>query len=239
MIYANNYDYNHNSVDTEEFKMNIPRICRHCHQTGEQTFINATVIKKNMIDDPDISETNFVVFTGCSYCGNVTQHFCTEYAEFGEYRYTLGKTIPEKPTTEIKIPGNISTISPDFIDIYKQATIAEKQQLTHLAGMGYRKSIEFLITDYLLAYTPKGVTIEWIKDPNTSLSKKISKLKNERLKQLSRAISFIGNDETHYVKRNPDYDIQDLKEFIKVLMSDFENELIFEKAEKLLNKSSS
>ena len=53
---------------------------------------------------------------------------------------------------------------------------------------------------------------------------------------MSRAISFIGNDETHYVKRHPEYNIQDLKEFIKVLMSDFENELIFEKAEKLLSK---
>lgn len=46
----------------------------------------------------------------------------------------------------------------------------------------------------------------------------------------------LGNEETHYSKRLSEYNIQDLKEFIKLLLSDFENELTFNKAEELLSK---
>lgn len=88
----------------------------------------------------------------------------------------------------------------------------------------------------MIAYPPEDVTIEWLQEPKTSLSAKICKLKNKRLQNLSRAISFLGNDETHYIRRHPEYDIETIKAFIKALLSDFENELIIEEAEKLLSK---
>lgn len=40
------YDFDLNSIDNEQFQMNILRICRHCNLTGEQTFMNATFLSK-------------------------------------------------------------------------------------------------------------------------------------------------------------------------------------------------
>ena len=236
MFNAIRYDYTANSTDNEVLSVEIPRICRHCNQTGEQSFINATILQTDEYDGGLATVTEFVIFTGCSYCGKVTQHYGTEYYDYEKYTYSFGRTIPEEKSTDIQIPKNVSAISPDFQEIYNQSLEAEKNKFNHLAGMGYRKSIEFLITDFLLAYPPEGVETEWLKNPDTRLSDKINCLRNERLKKMSKAISFIGNDETHYVRRHPEYNVQNLKEFIKVLMSDFENELIFEEAEKLLSK---
>lgn len=237
MFNATRYDYFANSNDNEILNVDIPRICRHCHQTGEQSFLNATILRKFFDEDEDkIVDTDFVVFTGCSYCGEVTQHYGTEHYIYGNCTYSFGRTIPEEKSTDIQIPKNVLTLSSDFLKIYNQALQAEKNELDHLAGMGYRKAIEFLVTDFLSKYTPEGVSKDWLNNPNTRLDEKINKLRNERIKKLSKAITYLGNDEAHYVRRHPEYNVQNLKEFIKVLMSDFENELIFEEAEKLLSK---
>ena len=184
MLIATKYDFSSNSPENEELEVEIPRICRHCHQTGEQSFLNATVLQRYSEDeDAEMLDTHFVVFTGCSYCGEVTQHYGIEHYIYGNCTYTFGKTIPEAKTDDIQIPENVSSISPDFKEIYNQSLDAEKNELTHLAGMGYRKSIEFLITDFLLAYPPEEVEKVWLKDPDTRLSEKINCLKNERLKK--------------------------------------------------------
>lgn len=44
-----------------------------------------------------------------------------------------------------------------FISIYNQALTAEKNGLTEICGLGYRKSFEFLIKDYLLKNTLKQI----------------------------------------------------------------------------------
>lgn len=41
----------------------------------------------------------------------------------------------------------IDEISPKFNEIYKQALAAEVSNLNEIAGLGYRKSLEFLIKD--------------------------------------------------------------------------------------------
>lgn len=105
----------------------------------------------------------------------------------------------------------LKDISPSFIEIYHQAEAAEAYNLGEIAGMGYRKSLEFLIKDWLIQQNPKdkadieklllGACINnYITQPN--------------IKATATAATWLGNDETHYVRKWLDKDISDMKVFI-------------------------
>ena len=50
--------------------------------------------------------------------------------------------------TQPTFPEFVKEISPQFIEIYRQAHEARERGLDHVAGPGYRKAFEFLIKDY-------------------------------------------------------------------------------------------
>ncbi|MEX1837976.1 hypothetical protein [Tetragenococcus halophilus] len=213
-----------------------PRQCMHCMNTGKQVFLDGVWTTGKQ--DPH----NGIGIFACPFCGSTTIHFLTHNRilssmdfEPTEYLSSVD-SIPINNQLESQIPEQIKEKFPEFIKIYQQSVEAEKSKLDQIAGMGYRKSLEFLVTDFLLQYTPKEVSKEWLKDPKTSLSNKVSKLENPRLKDLSKAISFIGNDETHYTRRHPEHDTKSIKIFLDALLSEIQNELTYLEAKKLLNK---
>lgn len=57
----------------------------------------------------------------------------------------------------------ISELSPSFVRIYGQAEAAEAQGLDEISGVGYRRSLEFLIKDYLLSIHTDATTQEGIR----------------------------------------------------------------------------
>jgi hypothetical protein len=108
-------------------------------------------------------------------------------------------------------PEKVSSVSPSFIEIYEQAMSAESSKLFHIAGMGYRKALEFLIKDYLCYKHPDdSTTIE-----NMPLAQCIRTYIDERhLNASLLAAVWVGNDETHYRKKHADKDISNIKSFI-------------------------
>lgn len=231
------YRKSSNSIVKETANVEEPRMCSHCKNTGIQTFVDGVIT----MGDYD-KYSGFFVFA-CSFCGSNTIHWMSKFAPTGSFSgmvhesiYRSMKTTPKNLIKSTNISEDISSKFPDFFEIYKQSQKAEELELDKIAGMGYRKSLEFLITDFLLSYPPEGVDESWLVDPTTMLSAKISKLENKRLKNLSKAISFIGNDETHYTKRHPEHDTQSIKIFLDALISEIQNELTYLEAEKLLNK---
>ena len=234
MIYQklNYYDFDENHHDYVEVDIEEPRICNHCHQVGEQIFIDGIALSEY---DDGISA---VCFFNCYYCKKTSIHFMNYWQTNNDQWLETNHVIPKKKTSENSITQNaeLSNKFPDFFDIYNQSQKAQDEGLDQIAGMGFRKSLEFLVTDFLLTYPPEGVTEEWLKNPKTSLGNKIEKLENHRIKKLSKAISFLGNDETHYTRRHPEHDVESIKAFIKVLLSDIENEMVYLEAENFLNK---
>ena len=110
-----------------------------------------------------------------------------------------------------RFSDNIKSLSPDFCKIYNESYRAEQQGLTEICGMGYRKALEFLIKDYAISLNPNNS--EEIK--RKMLGQCINDyMENDKLKALARASSWLGNDETHYVRQNIDYSLKDLKNFI-------------------------
>lgn len=127
------------------------------------------------------------------------------------YMKYIGKSIyPPNKFPDKNIPIEIKNIYPSFYEIYHQSFIAENENLTKIAGMGYRKALEYLVEDYLKDTFPdKKEDIS-----KNKLSKNIEMIPYSRAISLARAACYIGNDETHTTKKNPEYNIQDMKKFI-------------------------
>ena len=213
-----------------------PGICGHCEKTGEQKILVSCELPGKFGSEPLDDDSSIIVISACVFCGRATEHYY-EYSDYEEFSYLNSYPHIDDPSTEYELTEHIQNNFPDFSKIFLQAKSAEEHDLDQIAGMAYRKALEFLVTDFLLINTPENVDKEWLKSPKTSLSQKINTLESERLKSVAKAISFLGNDETHYAKRHPEHDIDSIKRFLKVFLSDIENEINFLEIEKFLKKT--
>ena len=154
----------------------------------------------------------------------VVYHFCE-----------LEPMYPKEPIFSNKIKNDY----PSFYKIYKQANRAEELGLSEICGMGYRKSIEFLIKDFIKrelkqSKTPKEEIVKIIK---TSLSKCIEKyITDPEIKSMATRATWLGNDETHYYKKWPKKNISDLKILIQLTIYYIESHLLSKKYEKHMDK---
>ncbi len=60
------------------------------------------------------------------------------------------------------------------------------------------------------------------------------KHKDDRLTTLARAVTWLGNDETHYVRQHPDYTLKELKAFADAFITFIDADLAYEAALKLV-----
>lgn len=122
---------------------------------------------------------------------------------------------------------DILALSPQFATIYNQALEAENRGLDEVAGIGYRKALEFLVKDYCKHKHPgKDDEIERL-PPGRCISDLIAQSSINIL--ASRAV-WIGNDETHYTRKLEGRDISDMKTFIHALVHYIGMELTVEDA---------
>lgn len=118
----------------------------------------------------------------------------------------------------------IKTISPEFESIYNQAYYAEQVGLDQICGVGYRKSLEFLIKDYLISNIEDEAEIEIIK--NKFLGNCIQEdVVDANIKNVAKRAVWLGNDETHYVRKWLDKDVTNLKQLIDLTVRWIENEV--------------
>lgn len=128
----------------------------------------------------------------------------------------------------------LKKVSEDFVKIYTQSHKAEQLGFDKICGMGYRKALEFLVKDFAINLHPKEV--EKIK--KQTLAQCIENfIDSPKIKTLSKASAWIGNDETHYCRQHEDYNIDHLKAFINAIVSYINSELELKKAEQLVRKS--
>ena len=118
-------------------------------------------------------------------------------------------------TEPLSLPESIEKISPKFPRIYWQATASEENGLDEVCGSGYRRALEFLIKDYLIAESSdpdsEAKTIE-----ESSLGQCIKKIPDERIQAVAQRAAWLGNDETHFVRKWEDMDLKNLKQLIQL-----------------------
>lgn len=173
--------------------------------------------------------THFYVLKACPYCRKISLYkasvsnsslfYSNDYYDLTSvYFFT---DCQEDNVTEFG--ETINKISPDFVRIFNQSKLAERNGYNEICGMGYRKSLEFLIKDYLCETQPENS--ETIKiEP---LSQSIKRISEKRIKTLAERCAWIGNDETHYTRKHEDYDINTLKIFINSVIHYIEAEFAF------------
>ncbi|MFK4914581.1 DUF4145 domain-containing protein [Lactococcus petauri] len=185
------------------FKLKMPTQCIHCHK--EVGFI----VESTSTYDREVDKTLAVTFQ----CPSCNRYSVFEYFILNK-RDHLAKLINYSYTKKIdvELPKNISKVSDEFVNIYEQAATAEAYNLINICGVAYRKAAEFLIKDYVITKNQKDE--EKIK--NMMLGNVISTYLNDfpKIQNLAKATAWIGNDETHYVRKHNDKDLQDLKAFL-------------------------
>jgi hypothetical protein len=115
--------------------------------------------------------------------------------------------VEPRPRITTDLTQDVEAIAPRFAVTYAQVLEAEQLGLTHLAGMGYRKALEFLVKEWLVH---NGT-------PEPEVAKKLlgkciaDHISDPRIHGPASRAAWLGNDETHYFKKWEDRDLADLK----------------------------
>ncbi len=134
------------------------------------------------------------------------------------FRFSAPRS-PEK----VQFSDKINDLSPSFVEIYNQAIAAEGFSLTEIVGVGLRKALEFLIKDFIINQNPEKE--EEIKQAH--LAKCIKDyIEDALIKETALRAAWLGNDETHYIRKWTKKDISDLKILIKLTLNFIENILL-------------
>ena len=211
---------------------------RICYETVNKCPIcNSSIapVEKSDFFNSD-SKMYFFMFE-CPACnkGFITHYNYTNERKIkNDISYNMLKLVNSYP----KVPElhqfdeNIKKLSSNFCEIFNQAYVAEQMNLNEIAGIGYRKALEFLIKDYCI-------------DKNKEQEEKIKKeplsqvitnyILSDKIRNLAKASIWIGNDETHYVRKYEDKDIKDLKRFISATVAYITYELIADSAQEFVN----
>lgn len=199
------------SFSTSERVFNIEDFCPHCGKTVCLEVINYTSSTK---EKTEFNSVGF--FLQCPSCRKFSiQEFPVITTGSPHYRIeTIGKKIVYTYKVKLKnnLPELVNDKFPSFREIYDQSLEAESQGLDQIAGVGFRKSIEFLIKEYAIFKHP---------DEKATIEKKfLGNVINDyltdfpKVQALAKAAVWIGNDETHFVRKHENKDINDMKKFL-------------------------
>ncbi|GMC00416.1 hypothetical protein [Enterococcus thailandicus] len=227
-----------NTTTTSSSEFELDEFCPHCGNPGTHT------LYASMTSNPFNNIENSVsLFLQCP------RRECNKF-HIQEFPFTKIsedsariKSVEPKLTHTYRVkldntlPDLVNNNFPNFKSIYEQSLEAESQGLDQIAGVGFRKSIEFLIKEYVISQDPSSS--EEVK------SKFLGKVINENLSEfpkiqaLAKAAVWIGNDETHFVRVHDDKDIQDMKGFLTAAALFISAELKVEEALEFTNRPKS
>lgn len=197
----------------------LPDVCPQCHHKIDPQKGSAFYNSKKQYPDNALE----IVFR----CPNLECHevFIGYYLKMHDRnQFNLIKTDPTKYEERV-FSQTIATISFDFPRIYNQSLTAENAGLDQVCGTGYRKALEFLIKDYLLRKTDNEKEKEKIKSEflGVCIEKRI---KDSSIKEVAKRAAWLGNDETHYLRKWDQKDLQDLKKLIDLTVHWMEAEAL-------------
>lgn len=140
-------------------------------------------------------------------------------------RLRFARAVPYEPFKP-SLPVPIAELSPTFVDVYSQALVAESLGLPQLTGIGLRKALEFLIKDFAISKNPADREAILPKPLATCITDYIP---DHSVKEVAKRAAWLGNDETHYLRKWEDKDINDLKVLISLSVNGIHNILLSEK----------
>lgn len=199
-----------------------PNICPHCHITMKprQEWVKLTK-----------DEDNTWAFISVWFCVNqkceklfVALHTLKDSTFiFNRFLNGLPKG-PDWPNPIVELQDGKdpegSKNPSKFIKTYLQSLEAENYGFDELAGMGYRKSIEYLIKDWAIQNKPEDKD----KIAGLWLGNVITNYYKGDLKEILDRATWLGNDQAHYNKLFEEFDIKILKELIDLIMVELDRQ---------------
>jgi hypothetical protein len=187
-----------------------PDKCPHCHFGIVPEYIFGFVDRYSL----------FLSF--CCVRHDCLRYFLVEYDEdhnhiFHLKRYILGKPNPTEHQQIIK------DISPTFVTLYDQAQASQYYGLDDVCGMGFRKALEFLIKDYIISKDPAS---------KNTIEKKLLgdcikyHIDSQKIKDIASRAAWLGNDESHYIRKWVNMDVNNLKQLIQLTTHWIETEYL-------------
>lgn len=200
-----------------------PNICPHCHVTN-------TPHNKWQLVSKDTDDTPMVL-SAWICANNVCQKLfiCQHNWKGGQFQFhrflnglPKGPDWP-KPILELKDGKSTNAdnpISSKFIKTYLQSLEAENYGLDELAGMGFRKAIEYLVKDWAIQNNPDKKD----KIIDSWLGVAIKGYYEGDLKEILERATWLGNDQAHYNRLFAEFDIDVLKELIDLIMVELDRQ---------------
>lgn len=189
-----------------------PDECPYCHRGVEPVFLFGFFNSR-------IEILHLSFYCPRSDCGN---YFIGEYHQLSDIEFELNQT--KLGVLETKsFSQTIAAISEDFVEIYEQAAAADYYGLNQICGVGYRKALEFLIKDYIIQGDEK------LRDKVETLllGKCINEyIQDQRIKDIAKRATWLGNDETHYIRKWIGKNVIDLKIMIDLMVHWIETEAL-------------
>lgn len=226
-ITAFNLDPNDSS--TCDFQIQLPRKCPICSTAHASSPVCSGYLHRRY--------GNAKLYS-MFFCPSCESAFFVSYRvtdDYSNYSKTCGTIIAQypNPSTTTPFSEEISILSPKFVEIYHQSEIAESTNLTEICGIGYRKALEFLVKDFAIHEHPEDKEIIEKKLLSQCIKNYID---DDRIKTLAERSAWIGNDEAHYVRKQEDRDVSDLKNFIKAIVYFIGMILVTEEAASITSK---
>ncbi len=218
--------YSDKSGIENTFKIETPNICPCCHVAWQPSVVDALYTYSY-----DRQYEYLYVIWYCHSCKSPSIS-----------RYCIHEDINCDTTLEISFPQfaeepnfykGIKNLSPSFVKIYNESLNAECNGLYEVAGVGYRKALEFLIKDYAISIAPNEKNdIE-----DMPLAKCVTKyILNPRISGIVERTVWLGNDQTHYKKKHIGKGIEDLKILLDLSVNYITMELQTDEALKITKK---
>ncbi|MGZ9735777.1 hypothetical protein [Flavobacterium sp. GNP002] len=211
----------YNNDRATNFTAEDPNICPHCHVAIEPTLI---------FNYYDRQVDKLFSLWNCTFnkCGKtfIVSHYENEWSSFTIERnlngFPKGPNWPQ-PILNLKNGQTVGTEKEEdskFITTYLQSLEAESNGLSEIAGMGFRKAIEYLVKDWAIQTNPDAkekILEDW-------LSTIIRNHFTGELKDILERATWLGNDQTHYNKLFEEFNVQHLKELIDLIMVELDRE---------------
>jgi hypothetical protein len=196
---------------------NEPSECPYCHLQNNPHLLSAYCSSDNtnkisaiyQCPSPKCQNFYIAIFESNGASVHGSHYSCTEIIG-GEFKKQEFKDV-------------IISISPLFVKIFNQALEAEKEGLNEICGIGFRKSIEYLLKDYVTSKNPS--------DKDTIAKMHLTDVVNKyitdkNLKDMSSRAIWLANDETHYKKQFEDFNLEDVKKLIQLTLYWIEVEVL-------------
>lgn len=237
---ANNpylYEYMGRNVQLPSKKLPIllPDKCPCCGKVLSTEILPIRAV--NNITDNEQKECTVISIYRCTSCNELFTVINTVKTKlvFDDEKFDTDNAISEPvgiypfEMENVEFDEDISDLSSSFVEVYKQAERAEHDGLNLICGMAYRRALEFLVRDYCVDKFPEKVS----EIDTKSLSEKIKNYitDDSDIKTLAEKATWLGNDQTHVINKHPDRDVNDIKQFIQMIVAKIKIKMVVADAE--------